>query len=104
LILELGDAVLGLAERHVLDQHSLDKKIGRFRILYHTLADELIRIRVLSLRWCLLQASKEFRDELLLLRRHGGSSSLAVDTDVLLYGAGNSPDQATGITRDFLGA
>jgi hypothetical protein len=54
LLLELGDAVLGLAERHVLDQHGLDQQIERVRMLHPTLADELIRLRVLRLRWCLL--------------------------------------------------
>jgi len=50
LILELGDPVLCLAQHHVLDQHGLDEKIRCVRILHHTLADELIRIRVLGWR------------------------------------------------------
>ncbi len=36
----------------------------------HTAADELVRTRVLGLRWYLVEPSKEFSDQLLLLRCH----------------------------------
>ena len=73
LLLEIGDAVLCLAQRHILDQRGLDQEIGRFWIAHNGLADELVRIRVLGLRWCLLEPSKEFSDQLLLLRCHCSS-------------------------------
>jgi hypothetical protein len=51
--------VLSLAQRHLLDQHGLDETIGRFRIVGHAPADELIRTCVFGLGWCLLQTSKD---------------------------------------------
>jgi hypothetical protein len=69
----------------------------RLRIVGHAPADELIRNCVFGLRWCLLQTSKEFRDELLLLRCHFVRSfSVLRSSTMYAMEARRPPPQRTG--------
>src|SRR6185312_1163720 len=71
LALELGDAALGVAQRHVLHQHGLHQVVGRVGLLRHGAANELVGIGVLGLRALLLEAGEKSGDEIAFLRRHG---------------------------------
>src|SRR5216684_1164971 len=70
LALEFGDAALGVAQRHILDQHRLHQVIRRIRLIRQGAADERVGLGVLGLNALLREAVEKSGDEVAFLRRH----------------------------------
>src|SRR6185437_11987389 len=78
--LELGDAVLRVMQRHVLDQRRLDQQVERVGNPRAGLADQRVGLGIARLPALLLQTGEKGGDQIAFLRRHGG---LVLGTQVL---------------------